>query len=266
MNKIISVHNYSCKTKCQHADVCYFVNSKHKEVDEIEDGQVDKIETVVDKITGEKDIYYSGCDFLPSYVTYGMTIYGHEKEKHMTFSSNHYNHMVNIASSKEDLEKFKKNIQITVYSLDDLKDAKYYSIQKLYLIKDEESFNIATRILMDGGRYNKVHFPIYQKWAEENEDKLLILVGLWNLCNNHSLSLDSCLENYISNGTCGYAEDYIDLRYDGTVRRCPFSDECHEINDKNPDEMFNIPFEPKCIYSKLFGKKINDGENQNGNA
>ena len=56
-----------------------------------------------------------------------------------------------------------------------------------------------------------------------------------------------------------YKNNYIDLRYDGTVRRCPFSDECHNIHNydwiDNPDKMFDIPFEPKCIYDKLFRKK-----------
>ena len=255
MNKIISIHNYSCKQKCEHADVCYFVNGKHREIDEVENSQVEKIEDVVTKITGKKNIHYSGCDFLPSYLTYGGNIHGHENERHMTFSSNHYPHMKTMVGSNDELETFNNNIQLTVYTLDDLKSAKYHNIQKLFLIKDDDSYVTATKIFMDAGRYNKVHFPIYQKWAEENQQDLLVLIGLWNMCDNQSLSLDSCLENYVANGTCGYAEEYIDLRYDGTVRRCPFSDECHDINTVNPDDMFNIPFEPKCIYSKLFGNK-----------
>jgi len=254
MNKIISVHNYSCKQQCQHADVCYFVNGKHRDIDEIENSQVEKIETAINNISGKKDVHYSGCDFIPSYLTYGTSIYGNEKERHMTFSSNNYNHMLQMTNG-ENVSTFKNNIQITVYTIDDLKSIKYAEIQKLFLIKDDETYNIACSVFKNASRYNKIHFPIYQKWAEEHETELLVLIGLWNMSDNQTLSLDSCLENYVANGTCGYAEEYIDLRYDGTVRRCPFSDECHDINTINPDEMFNIPFEPKCIYSKLFGKK-----------
>ena len=254
MNKIISVHNYSCKQKCQHADVCYFVNGKHRDIDEIENSQVENIEKAISNVSGAKEIFYSGCDLIPSYLTYGTNIYGNEKERHMTFSSNNYDTMLNMCQGENE-STFKSNIQITVYTLDDLKSAKYHNIQKLFLIKDDATYIEATKVFIDAKRYNKIHFPIYQKWAEEHETELLVLIGLWNISDNQTLSLDSCLENYVANGTCGYAEEYIDLRYDGTVRRCPFSDECHDINTVNPDEMFNIPFEPKCIYSKLFGKK-----------
>lgn len=254
MNKIISVHNHSCKQQCQHADVCYFVNGKHREIDEIENSQIENIEKAIEKISGEKEVFYSSCDFMSSFLTYGTNIYNNEKERHMTFSSNNYDNMLSMCSTKEDESVFKNNIQITVYNLEDLKSAKYYDIQKLFLIKDDATFETAISVFKDSSRYNKIHFPIYQKWAEDNENKLLMLVGIWNMCDNQTLSLDSCLENYVANGTCGYAVEYIDLRYDGTVRRCPFSDECHDINVKNPDEMFNIEFEPKCIYKKLFGK------------
>jgi len=250
MTKLISIHSYSCKNKCEHADVCYFVNGKHCDVDEIENSQVELIEQAINKITGDKQIYYAGCDFIPSYLTYGGSIYGHEDERHMTFSSNHYPHMKTLAS---DLQTFNNNIQLTVYTLDELQSNTYYDIQKLFLIKNDTTYLIACDVIKNNVSYNKIHFPIDQKWAEENQDKVLHLVHINMLQPNDTITLDSCLMNYVINGTCSYIKEYIDLRYDGTVRRCPFSDECHSINYNEPDTMFDIPFTPNCIYHKMFG-------------
>lgn len=260
MTKIISVHNYSCKTLCEHANVCYFVNGKHKEVDESISDIPDMIEQIINKISGDKQVYYSGCNFLSSYITYEQDIFGHEDERHMTFSSKLYHHMKTLVNTEEAQELFDKNIQLTVYTKDELDDINFNHIQKLFLIKDDETFNIAMDILHDHKRYGNIHFPIAQSWVENNPYKLGGLVGKYFEIKDEvdNITLDSCLMSYVLNGDCEYKTSYIDLRYDGTVRRCPFSDECHNINNydwkDNPDKMFDIPFEPKCIYKQIFSK------------
>lgn len=254
-NKVISVHNHACKSKCAHAKECYFVNGKHFDTNERDVFEIPrKIEEVIEKISFDKQVHYSGCDFTESFYTYGTNIRGNEDYKHMTISYNHYHKMTEMLGI-ENKKAFDKNIQMTVYDKTKLLDRSFRHIQKMFLIKDEASYKVAVDIFKHSGAYNKIHFPIEQTWAEENTDKILILVSLWNMQENNTLSLDSCLENYVTNGTCVYANEYIDLRYDGSVRRCPFSDEYHKINYDNPDAMFDIEFRPHCIFGKMFGRE-----------
>jgi len=131
----------------------------------------------------------------------------------------------------------------------------FKTIQKIFLIKNVETFNIAKNIFELPKSYSKIHFVLEQQFVKDNKDLILALVSAWNNCTNKTLSLDSCLQNYVLNGTCAYKDNYIDIRYDGSVRRCPFSDEYHDINYDNPDDMFSIPFKPSCIYHEMFGEK-----------
>ena len=252
--KIISVHNHPCITKCQHADVCYFFNGKH-EIENDNFLNMIPIDDAIDKITGEKEIHYSGCEFMASFLTYSGSILGNELEKSMTISYNHYKNMKELMN-KDDFVQFKLNIQLTVYTLKQLQDPELKDVQKLFLVKDELSYGIAVKVFNNPDKYCNIHFPITQEWARDNPDQLPYLISIWNTSLNDTLSLDSCLENFLLNKKCIYSEDYIDLRYDDTVRRCPFSDECHKINHENPDEMFNIIFKPDCLWSELFREDI----------
>ena len=252
MSKQISVHNHKCTKPCEHANICYYINGKHK------DSKItsDKIDEVINKISGDDNkIYYSVCDFMSAYITYSDSIYPNTNRS-MTISNNIYKHFISMFNPS-DRKQFNKKVQLTVYTADDLGDDNLKDIQKMFLIKDQESYELAELILRNPTEYHNIHFPIYHEWAKANQDLVLILVGLWltNSYLNTSISLDSCLENYIVNNKCVYAENYIDLRYDGSVRRCPFSDESHDIDIDNPDNMFNIPFTPNCIWHELFYKE-----------
>ena len=107
----------------------------------------------------------------------------------------------------------------------------------MFLIKDDMTYDIAVRVFAEALRpnINKIHFPIEHEWARLNQGKIIKLVGDWNISDNKTLSLDSCLENYLLHNKCVYKDNYIDLRFDGSVRRCPFSDECHPINYDKPE-------------------------------
>jgi len=255
--KIVSVHNHKCTSGCPHKDVCYFVNGKH--FDNPDENEADKIEEVIEKISDDIKVYYSGCDFMESFTTFATKVWDDDR-KHMTFSKNMLPHMKTMCGPNE-INKFNSKVQLTVYTYEDLINPELKDMQKLFLIKNKDSYNIAMRIFKYDIDLN-VHFPIAHNWAANNKDLLLVLINEWNNSNNPNLSLDSCLENYVSNGTCVYSEEYIDLRYDGSVRRCPFSDECHKINYENPDAMFDIEFKPNCIYGELFGRE----EWRNGNT
>ena len=71
---------------------------------------------------------------------------------------------------------------------------------------------------------------------------------------NPSITLDSCLENYVVHGKCVYNENYVDLNFDGTFRKCPFTKNGIEVKKTDTiQSMIKHKEKPECIYSKLFG-------------
>ena len=247
--KIISIHNSKCETLCEHSDVCYFVNAK-SENEQVGD---DVINNVVSNITYNKDIHYSACNLQQTVDICDKITTEQNEYTYVTMNKLMLKKINFIYENKKELDYLHKFIQLTVYSYDDIIADRYGNYQKLFLIKDDETYQTAIYILKQKEQH-KIHFPVEQNWAAANENKLIALVSYWNQLGETTMSLDSCLENYVTNGTCVYANEYIDLRFDGTVRRCPFSDERHNISDYDrPDDMFDILFEPKCIYHKLFG-------------
>jgi len=249
MSKQISVHNHMCTTPCEHADICYLVHGKHNG----ERISPDKIEEVIDKLS-DKKVYYSGCNLTETFDTISNNVIDNDNRS-ITFSSNMLHMLTRLA--EDDISDVLKSAQLTVYSLEALLRPDLFKVQKMFLIKNESTFNDAMHIFKYAGLYAdlNIHFPIEHKWAADNKEKLLTLIKEWNVSFDKTLSLDSCLENYILNNKCVYSENYIDVRFDGTVRRCPFSDESHPINYDNPEEMFEIPFTPKCIWHQMFYKE-----------
>jgi len=247
MSKQVSVHNHECNSPCEHADICYLVNGKHS------DKRIspDAIEKVLNKLS-DKKVYYSGCNLVDIAANFNSKVIN-DSNRQITFSKNNLEQMTMVCG--DDAKHFKDSVQLTVYSQEDIIEPLTADMQKMFLIKDEETYLTAYRILQASKSNHKIHFPIEHTWAAENKDKVVTLIGMWNACTNPAISLDSCLENYIYNNKCVYADDYIDLRYDGTVRRCPFSDESHPINYDNPAAMFEIPFTPKCIWHEMFYKE-----------
>ena len=69
--KIISVHGHECKTRCQHADICYLVNGKHFSKPEKTNRS---IESVINNITFDYDVFYSCCNYsVCSILTHRMS-------------------------------------------------------------------------------------------------------------------------------------------------------------------------------------------------
>ena len=248
--KIISIHSNACHTKCEHANVCYFINGEHKK-----ENMKYPISSVFKNITYDYDMHYSACNMEDFMLIIPHIIFN--DNRFITVSHNLFKQLSTLEFETDKYEKLKSKCQITVYDLDTIKSKEYKDVQKMFLIKDDKTYETAINILktykVNG--YSKIHFPIEQSWAANNKRNIISLVSYWNQSEDKSLSLDSCLENYILNNTCVYADDYIDLRYDGTVRRCPFTTDkkdIHDINIDNPNDMFDIPFEPMCIWKEMF--------------
>jgi hypothetical protein len=251
MNKVISVHQHSCKTHCEHSKICYFVNGKH----EVEDNNIDNV--IGDIVLNKDDstnVHFSACNYKDALDIYNKYCRA-KKNIYMTLSSNIYTQLIN-SIEKEELQHFNNHIQLTVYNDEQLLQKEYDNIQKMFLIKDDKTYNIALQIITHK-KYKNIHIPISQSYFAKKIPDFLYLISAWNKrdSNVRNITLDSCLTHYLYNGECQYSKNYIDLRFDGTVRRCPFSDEHHKINTDNPDSMFDIEFKPNCIFAQVFKKK-----------
>lgn len=253
MNKIISLHPFKCETKCPNSKVCYHLNRwcekrwDHKKIQSL----------CKEAYRSDNDVHIAVCNFNEArFVVYNMLEYSNIN---MTISINVYNKLVKTydpISKKtygELLNECKDRLQVTVYYIQEIIDLKN-DFQKLYLIKSEATFIVA-KWLMKKEAVKNIHFPIAQDWASKNKDKLEKLIVVWTRIKDKSITIDSCLENYLMNGRCGYIDNYIDINYDITVRRCPFEVKGTSCKDMSIDDMFKVEHKPSCIYHKLLGDK-----------
>jgi len=125
-------------------------------------------------------------------------------------------------------------------------------VQKLYLVKDQVSYVIASWMLRTGSVKN-VHLPIDQEWIRSNPTDFIELTERWLECNEKTVTIDSCAESYLLTSKCSYKTNYIDINHDGTMRRCPFEKEGTLIKDMSIEDMFKVDYKPSCIYHDLLG-------------
>tara|TARA_Y100000310_G_C20672131_1_gene810848 strand:- start:444 stop:1187 length:744 start_codon:yes stop_codon:yes gene_type:complete len=241
--RIISVHA-ECKVLCQHKDVCYSINRTKVEKDEDQRDVLDKVMKYA--INGTSKVYMATCDAEFEGLFKKLKAF---HNLNVTVSFNIYNKY-----ERHQFNGMESQLQVSVYREKEF-GLVGNDITKLYLVKNDESFNYALELLKGKNGYKNIHLPIDQGWAKDNKDDLIKLVRAWQDCRDETISLDSCLMGYITHGKCDYVDQYIDVHHDGTLRTCPFTkssrNNIHDLEDEK--EMFGITHTPKCIYSKYFG-------------
>ena len=74
---------------------------------------------------------------------------------------------------------------------------------------------------------------------------------------NMNVSLDSCLLNWIINSECVFTRNYIDVSYDGSLRKCPYNKDgiTLAIEDRDHYNQMNDQCDStSCYYCKRFKK------------
>lgn len=236
--KIISLHLEECKHGCPNEDACYLkkriVSSGYPLPSSFKDDILEQGFLVYDALCRplvDKDI-----ERLKKYANYNVTI--------------------SILDFKKGLRFTGSQIQLSLYSIQEL-DSIPEGALKLFLIKDKESLDIST-FAVRSGTINNIHFNIDQGFLGN-------LGGFFVSNSNKKISVDSCYASWIINGECPYTTDYIDISYDWTVRKCPFSINGTPIpkefiTNKNYIDLFSLEHTPEeCVYSKKF-KELNGSQ------
>lgn len=228
-NRVVSLHLEKCTRPCRNEKICYHLNKKLLNYDIssitkwLKEVAIPKGYTIYDSICNlTRDL----SDFY-SYDNYNITI-----------NSKHINGL------KYSIDK--SRLQITIHNDKDIR--KYINYQKLYLIHDDESLSFAIRKMKDITGY--LHFVFYQNYIDK--EKLLLITNKFTNRVDKKQSLDSCYSSWLLNGKCPYEKDYIDISYDGSIRKCPFQ----KIGayPKSFKNIFRVkPKQERCIYEKIFG-------------
>ncbi len=233
--KTISLHLQKCRRKCTNKDVCYHRDREGK----TKCGILKKVL----EYKGKANIHYSVCKNVTQHVRYlanhnyvGITI------PYSLIYSSHWS-LYNLPSTT----------QVSVHTFQEMFTDDLVDVQKLYLIKDNTTYDIAIAILGENSKGKNIHFPIYQKWIKENKEKLYMLIEKWLKTRDTTLSLDSCLTGFLHSKECPYKNNYIDITFDGKFCKCPFSNNRKSIGDRLIEDLFSDNFEVSCIYKTIFG-------------
>ncbi len=243
MPNIISVHGDKCGFDCPHAAVCYH---RRKDEQELDTKTLRKI--MIDIFSNVKDaeVYISVC----SYSDFAMC-----SMLASTLTETNVNFTLPVTlwrANKAFSAAVSSKLQVTVYNMEDIIEIGN-DVQKLYLIKDDETFNTAMTIMTDESVSN-IHFPIDQNYA--TKENLTIILKAWKKMKDTTITIDSCLENFVVHGKCVYSDNYVDVNYDGTYRKCVFEKKGFKMRkDLTLNDMINTKYMPKCIYSKLFSNR-----------
>ena len=230
-NKIVSLHLERCGLEnCPHQSICYLRNRK----DEKRTVRTDisyfvrkgyrVYNAICNKVTGN-DLW-----LLNNYKNYNITL--------------SYNLFKEYDELKD--EKIKDQIQVTVYNEEQLKELN--NQQKLYLVKDEETLSFFYKHI--NLPWKNIHFPIDQSFIDK---KKIIEMSLSIISSNNNITLDSCLTQIVKEHHCIYGDNYIDINYDGTIRKCVFDKEgmYFGIREEDMEKAFDISIERNCIYKRI---------------
>lgn len=247
-NKIVSLNLQKCSDKCPNASVCYlsnrgyntFLNSHKLRKKIIKSGNI---------------VYESLCSkyFITNsnnFINYYRQLLDKNKNFNITLSCN---------LLVTDLINYKNQIQVSVYNSNDI--LKFNEYQKLFLIKDSYSLALAYYYMKE--YTGKLHFIIEQKFLSEPASnikyKLLNFIRNFENRIDKTQTADTCLTSWLINGHCPYDNNYIDISYDSTIRKCPYSNTglyISKFNDIN--ELYNLKIESNCIYKQLFSGENNE--------
>lgn len=238
-SKIVSLHMDPCTLNCPNSAVCY-----HKR-----------------KVLQPKDwgTFPETTDFRSTLLNAGYIIHDSVfqlEDSHLLLLKQYetYNITIPFSLLTEELRQYQKQIQISVYSKEQAREVLDY--QKLFLIKDNETFDYFKEEGLWNIPYSFMHFNINQDWLTK---KYLGDIAYYILLSNaKGTTLDSCAYSWLVNGQCPYAHgNYIDITFDGTLRTCPFNRAGIPISsvfDGTYESLFRTKHQPEqCKYSEWLG-------------
>lgn len=238
-NPVISIHPAKCfRHDCPNEDVCYMKKRRST--------TWENPYKYLGWKTRRCDIYVSVCE-CGSHCDMAEEYFRENKKVNITLP------VMMIDRFKHLLKDERRNrLQISVHSLEDIKIVGN-DIQKLYLIKDKETLSFALDVLRNG-HISNIHFPIDMNFI--TKEHLLLLVKEWVKCKDASITIDSCVENYVVHGKCLYETNYIDLSCTGEYRKCPFAVQGLLIPRKTSImRLIRQRVPTNCKYRIIFGGK-----------
>lgn len=239
-DRVISLHLQRCSGYCPNASSCYHLRKKidnHWDIEEDASLVLSCIKSGAIVHDSVCTYYLQHYNWLERYPNYNITL------------------SCELLRGNSELKKFKNQLQVSVYSIEDIIEFKEY--QKLFLIKDMLSWlSFDCWLGQDTGR---LHFLLDQ--AIITPSKVEAIVQDFNEYAGEGQTLDSCLTSYLVNGECPYADGhYIDLTYDNTVRSCPYAEKgVRSKKDESIEVLFGIQTLPqRCKYMEYFGGTLNE--------
>lgn len=239
--KIVSLHMERCvNNNCPHRSMCYHLNKKLNNQDNFILG----LRGRVWMLRKGWQLHESICNGLKAMHWHLLKFY------------DNYNITIPCDQYEPYLDRVKDQVQITVYNEEQAETFKDY--QKLFLIKDDETWDFFLKHSNMGFATHKMHYILEQEYI--NKDKLRIVAEHKMFANTFSITVDSCFTSFILNGRCPYSyNNYIDITFDGTVRFCPYAKEGIQmpVDLSEVEKLFKVKALPKkCIYSELFGGEL----------
>lgn len=230
------MHLEKCNYPCPNRASCYFIKRNQHE------GEIDAVRVRNKVLCSGYKVYESVCQLTEK--DYRITLLKSLKNYSITLS---YLWFLKPKFRSALIRIPKEQLQVSIYNLEQSQDLP--SLQKLFLIKDTESFNEFTMIVSKG--IENIHFNIDTEWiSKEKLEELLT----WTKSFKSNVSFDSCLTSWLVNGECPYKKDYIDISYDGTLRKCPFKkDNIGNLSQIRIEDAFLIDSKCDCVYKTIFG-------------
>lgn len=235
-NKIISLHMMKCEDKCHNDSSCYHLQKN-----------------IIVNDTYNFDIEYW---LKKGYIIYN-SLCKPIKENDLRLLELYKNYNITISCLDviiSEIMQFKNQIQLSVYDSSDL--TIYADFQKLFLIKDLESYAICLYIITNNiTKYGRIHFNIDQN-TKNIKDYIHYISKIFNFLKPSLFSLDSCFTSWVINGKCPYDDNnYIDITYDGTARKCPFNKNGNILSNDTTLDIFKFAAShEKCLYKELLIK------------
>lgn len=245
--KVISFHVDKCKNPCINSDICYL---RHREMNKESNDRIDKDEHILKYMFMDttKEYYIAICnkEIIKSAIIFLKSWNININKIHFTINYDIYK------ESHKELKDYEKNIQVSIYSKEQWKELNNSSaVCPSYLIRDDKSLEVAKELLNDSN--SRGHLNIYQGYIEQYNDKANEILALWIKGKAKNISIDTCLESYLIHRTCLYKDYYIDIDSYNQVRRCPFEKGGEDIRDREIRKLYNIKYQPNCIYKRIFG-------------
>ena len=241
-SKVVSLHMENCTHSCPNRNVCYHVGK-----DIVNNGDVLPAgfrETFLDK---GYTIHESICNSITDY--------------HLSLLDFYLNYNVTLPYElcTNNVLKFERQVQISIYNIAQAKDPRINSHTKLFLIKDKSTYEQSFK--MWNSAITKIHLVVDKNFITEDRLKDLVIKRM--LATGNNVTIDSCIESFIINGKCPYDNGtYVDITYDGTVRACPFEKNGIKIPKSfNLDEVFTLCKTPSCKYKDFFSGVSNGSRN-----